>query len=344
MVTKRKTSSKSKKSTKKTLLEVQNLSTHFSTRAGLIKAVNDVSFTLDAGEVLAIVGESGCGKSVSALSIMGLIPNPPGKIVNGKILFEGNDLVKAPPGKLQGIRGEQISMIFQEPMTSLNPVMTIGSQISESLILHKGLSKKEAWIRAGELLLQVGIPDALEKMNDYPHQMSGGQRQRVMIAIAMSCDPKLLIADEATTALDVTVQAQILELLMKVTQESKTALIIITHNLGIVARYADRVNVMYAGKIIETGTAMDVYKKPGHPYTQGLLGSVPNLLNTGSKRLTTIEGEIPDLSNLPKGCSFAPRCPSPTEEGKKGNIEMKLIEVSKGHWVDQCGMKCGQNN
>ena len=344
MVTKRKTSSKSKKSTKKTLLEVQNLSTHFSTRAGLIKAVNDVSFTLDAGEVLAIVGESGCGKSVSALSIMGLVPNPPGKIVNGKILFEGNDLVKAPPGKLQGIRGEQISMIFQEPMTSLNPVMTIGSQISESLILHKNLSKKEAWNRAGELLLQVGIPDALEKMNDYPHQMSGGQRQRVMIAIAMSCDPKLLIADEATTALDVTVQAQILELLMKVTQESKTALIIITHNLGIVARYADRVNVMYAGKIIETGTAMDVYKKPGHPYTQGLLGSVPNLLNTGSKRLTTIEGEIPDLSNLPKGCSFAPRCPSPTEEGKKGNIEMKLIEVSKGHWVDQCGMKCGQNN
>ncbi|MBR92470.1 MAG: peptide ABC transporter ATP-binding protein [Dehalococcoidia bacterium] len=344
MVTKRKTSSKSKKSTKKTLLEVQNLSTHFSTRAGLIKAVNDVSFTLDAGEVLAIVGESGCGKSVSALSIMGLIPNPPGKIVNGKILFEGNDLVKAPPGKLQGIRGEQISMIFQEPMTSLNPVMTIGSQISESLILHKNLSKKEAWNRAGELLLQVGIPDALEKMNDYPHQMSGGQRQRVMIAIAMSCDPKLLIADEATTALDVTVQAQILELLMKVTQESKTALIIITHNLGIVARYADRVNVMYAGKIIETGTAMDVYKKPGHPYTQGLLGSVPNLLNTGSKRLTTIEGEIPDLSNLPKGCSFAPRCPSPTKEGKKGNIEMKLIEVSKGHWVDQCGMKCGQNN
>ena len=344
MVTKRKTSSKSKKSTKKTLLEVQNLSTHFSTRAGLIKAVNDVSFTLDAGEVLAIVGECGCGKSVSALSIMGLIPNPPGKIVNGKILFEGNDLVKAPPGKLQGIRGEQISMIFQEPMTSLNPVMTIGSQISESLILHKNLSKKEAWNRAGELLLQVGIPDALEKMNDYPHQMSGGQRQRVMIAIAMSCDPKLLIADEATTALDVTVQAQILELLMKVTQESKTALIIITHNLGIVARYADRVNVMYAGKIIETGTAMDVYKKPGHPYTQGLLGSVPNLLNTGSKRLTTIEGEIPDLSNLPKGCSFAPRCPSPTEEGKKGNIEMKLIEVSKGHWVDQCGMKCGQNN
>ena len=229
-------------------------------------------------------------------------------------------------------------------MTSLNPVMTIGSQISESLILHKNLSKKEAWNRAGELLLQVGIPDALEKMNDYPHQMSGGQRQRVMIAIAMSCDPKLLIADEATTALDVTVQAQILELLMKVTQESKTALIIITHNLGIVARYADRVNVMYAGKIIETGTAMDVYKKPGHPYTQGLLGSVPNLLNTGSKRLTTIEGEIPDLSNLPKGCSFAPRCPSPTEEGKKGNIEMKLIEVSKGHWVDQCGMKCGQNN
>ena len=307
-------------------------------------SIEILSFTLDAGEVLAIVGESGCGKSVSALSIMGLIPNPPGKIVNGKILFEGNDLVKAPPGKLQGIRGEQISMIFQEPMTSLNPVMTIGSQISESLILHKNLSKKEAWNRAGELLLQVGIPDALEKMNDYPHQMSGGQRQRVMIAIAMSCDPKLLIADEATTALDVTVQAQILELLMKVTQESKTALIIITHNLGIVARYADRVNVMYAGKIIETGTAMDVYKKPGHPYTQGLLGSVPNLLNTGSKRLTTIEGEIPDLSNLPKGCSFAPRCPSPTEEGKKGNIEMKLIEVSKGHWVDQCGMKCGQNN
>ncbi|MFL2664788.1 MAG: ABC transporter ATP-binding protein [Dehalococcoidia bacterium] len=340
MVTKSKKNTKSKKTTKKALLEVQNLSTHFSTRAGLIKAVNDVSFSLDAGEVLAIVGESGCGKSVSALSIMGLIPNPPGKIVNGKILFEGNDLVKAPPGKLQGIRGEQISMIFQEPMTSLNPVMTIGSQISESLILHKGLSKKEAWERSGELLLQVGIPDALEKMNDYPHQMSGGQRQRVMIAIAMSCDPKLLIADEATTALDVTVQAQILELLMKVTQESKTALIIITHNLGIVARYADRVNVMYAGKIIETGTAMDVYKNPSHTYTQGLLGSVPNLLNTGSKKLTTIEGEIPDLSNLPKGCSFAPRCPNPTDDCKNGNIEMGLIEVSKGHWVDKCCVKC----
>ena len=291
-----------------TVLEVRNLSTQFRTQAGVIKAVDNVSFNVKEGEVLAIVGESGCGKSVSALSVMRLVPTPPGEITDGQVLFGGQDLLQLRNEEMREVRGGQIGMIFQEPMTSLNPVMTIGAQIAESLMIHKGMSKEAALDRAEELLISVGVSDARLKMDDYPHQMSGGQRQRVMIAIAMSCEPKLLIADEATTALDVTVQAQILELLINVTQESRTALIIITHNLGIVARYADRVNVMYAGKLRESGSAVDVYKKSAHPYTVGLLGSVPNLMASTEGKLDSIEGEIPDLSNLPSGCAFEPRC------------------------------------
>ncbi|MDA0595544.1 MAG: ABC transporter ATP-binding protein [Chloroflexi bacterium] len=292
-----------------TILEVKNLSTQFRTRAGLVKAVDDVSFSVKEREVLAIVGESGCGKSVTALSVMGLIPTPPGEIVGGEIMFGGKDLLQASDDEMQEIRGGQMGMIFQEPMTSLNPVMTIGKQVAEPLRIHLGLSKAAARVRAGELLSLVGLPDPLEKLDDYPHQMSGGQRQRVMIAMAMSCEPKLLIADEATTALDVTVQAQVLELLIRVAEEFGTALIIITHNLGIVARYAHRVNVMYAGKIRESGTAADVYKNPGHPYTAGLLSSVPSLMQSTSGKLQSIEGEIPDLTDLPSGCAFGPRCP-----------------------------------
>jgi len=299
---------KTKVSTDTTVLDVRNLSTQFHTSSGVIKAVNDVSFTVNEGEVLAIVGESGCGKSVSALSVMRLIPTPPGEITSGQVLFGGRDLLKLSNKEMQEVRGGQIGMIFQEPMTSLNPVMTIGSQIAEPLKIHKNLSKDQALDKAAELLESVGVPDARQKMDDYPHQMSGGQRQRVMIAIAMSCDPKLLIADEATTALDVTVQAQILELLIKITEESRTALVIITHNLGIVARYANRVNVMYAGRIRESGSAIDVYKNSAHPYTAGLLSSVPNLMASTDGKLASIDGEIPDLANLPSGCAFEPRC------------------------------------
>ena len=315
---------------KSPVLEVRNLSTHFQTRNGLVKAVDDVSFTVRQKEVLALVGESGCGKSVTALSIMRLIPSPPGRIVDGEVLFGGRDLLKLNDESMRAVRGAQIGMIFQEPMTSLNPVMTIGRQVSEPLRIHLGLSKKAARDRAGELLSLVGLPDPLQKLDDYPHQMSGGQRQRVMIAIAMSCQPSLLIADEATTALDVTVQAQILELLIKVTEEFDTALIIITHNLGIVARYANRVNVMYAGKIREMGAAQDVYKKTAHPYTAGLLKSVPNLMQSTGGKLQSIEGEIPDLTALPQGCAFRPRCGFRTD--RCGSENPVLQEVGTQHF------------
>jgi oligopeptide/dipeptide ABC transporter ATP-binding protein len=290
------------------VLNVKNLTTQFQTRTGVLKAVDDVSFVVKEKEVLALVGESGCGKSVTALSIMRLIPSPPGEIVSGEVSFGGDDLLKLSGEDMRMVRGGQIGMIFQEPMTSLNPVMKIGDQLAEPLQIHLNLSKKAARDRSGELLSLVGLPDPLQKLDDYPHQMSGGQRQRVMIAIAMSCQPRLLIADEATTALDVTVQAQILELLIKVTEEYGTSLMIITHNLGIVARYANRVNVMYAGKIRESGNARDVYKQTAHPYTEGLLSSVPNLRQSTGGVLQSIEGEIPDLTNLPPGCAFEPRC------------------------------------
>ena len=255
-----------------------------------------------------MVGESGCGKSVSALSIMRLVPNPPGVIESGEVLFEGIDLLKISDKEMQSVRGAGIGMIFQEPMSSLNPVLTIGRQITEPLGVHLGLSGAAAESRAAELLEMVGIADSRRRLGDHPHQLSGGQRQRVMIAIALSCEPKLLIADEATTALDVTIQAQILELMKNLTTQLGTALMIITHNLGIIARYADRLNVMYAGKIRESGTAEQVYMSPSHPYTVGLLNSVPRLDRPASERLDPIEGEIPDPANLPAGCAFAPRC------------------------------------
>lgn len=295
------------------LLQVRNLRTSFKTAEGILTAVNDVSFDVNHGETLGIVGESGCGKSVTALSIMGLVPNPPGLIEQGEVLFEGRDLLKLSDAEMQDVRGNGIGMIFQEPMSSLNPVLSIGRQIAEPLEVHLGIGGSKAQDRATELLEMVGIGDPRRRLSDYPHQLSGGQRQRVMIAIALSCEPKLLIADEATTALDVTIQAQILELMKNLTSQLGTALMIITHNLGIIARYADRLNVMYAGKIRETGSAEEVYLNPAHPYTVGLLNSVPRLDQTESERLDPIEGEIPDLLNLPSGCAFQPRCRFATE-------------------------------
>lgn len=290
------------------LLEVRNLRTHFFTPGAIVRAVDDVSFYLDEGETIGLVGESGCGKSVTALSMLKLIPDPPGRIVGGEIFFEGRDILKLEPSELREVRGGQIGMIFQEPMTSLNPVLTIGRQLTEPLKLHLKMTKNQARTRAIELLELVGIPNAEIRLRGFAHQFSGGQRQRIMIAIALSCNPKLLIADEATTALDVTIQAQILELMKDLTEQLGTALIIITHNLGIIARYADRVNVMYAGKIKETGSADDIYDTPRHPYTVGLLNSVPRLDLPIRGRLDPIPGEIPNLANLPEGCSFRDRC------------------------------------
>ena len=287
---------------------MRDLRTSFTTPDGKITAVAGVSFDIDHGETLGLVGESGCGKSVSALSIMRLVPNPPGVIESGEVLFEGVDLLKLSEKEMRGVRGAGIGMIFQEPMSSLNPVLSIGRQITEPLEVHLGLGKSAARDRAAELLNMVGIADSGQRLNDHPHQLSGGQRQRVMIAIALSCEPKLLIADEATTALDVTIQAQILELMKELTSKLGTALLIITHNLGIIARYADRLNVMYAGKIRESGTAEQIYLNPAHPYTIGLLNSVPRLDRPATDRLDPIPGEIPDPSDLPSGCAFRPRC------------------------------------
>jgi oligopeptide transport system ATP-binding protein len=290
------------------LLEVRNLRTSFFGRGEEVRAVDDVSFSLKTGETLGLVGESGCGKSVTALSILRLVPEPQGKILGGEVWLDGVDLLSLPDEGIRAVRGSQIGMIFQEPMTSLNPVLSIGRQLTETLEIHLGMTKHAAKDRAAELLNMVGIPDATSRLLDYPHQLSGGQRQRVMIAIALSCDPKLIIADEATTALDVTIQAQILELLARLTDDLGTALMIITHNLGVVARYADRVNVMYAGKIRESGSADEIYDTPRHPYTVGLLDSVPRLDRPKGSRLKSIEGEIPDLANLPTGCAYRPRC------------------------------------
>ena len=290
------------------LLEIRDLKTHFFTPEGVVKAVDGVSYDVEAGETLGLVGESGCGKSVSALSIMRLVPDPPGKTVHGEVIFDGKDLIKLPNDEMRRVRGRQISMVFQEPMTSLNPVLTIERQLTESLELHLGMKKAEARKEAVRRLDQVGIPDPDRRIKAYPHQFSGGMRQRVMIAIALSCNPKLIIADEPTTALDVTIQAQILEVMKKLSTESGVSLIIITHNLGVVARYADRVNIMYAGKIIERGTARQIYGNPTHPYTLGLLNSVPRLDLPRKEKLDPIEGQPPDLANLPEGCSFRPRC------------------------------------
>jgi len=289
------------------LLEVKNLITQFSTEAGPVRVVDDVSFHINEGEILGLVGESGCGKSITALSIMRLIPSP-GEIAEGEVLFGGRDILQMPDTELRTVRGREIAMIFQEPMTSLNPVLTIARQLMEPLRLHMGMTKEAARERAIELLEMVGIPDAGDRIDDYPHRMSGGQRQRVMIAIAMSCNPKLLIADEATTALDVTIQAQILEMMAKLTKEIGTALLIITHNLGVVARFADRVNVMYSGRIRESGTVDTIFENPRHPYTVGLLDSIPRFDEEERERMRTIEGEIPDPANRPSGCTFRTRC------------------------------------
>ncbi len=292
------------------LLEVKNLQTHFPTRGGLVKAVNDVSFHIDAGELVGLVGESGCGKSITALSLMRLVA-PPGKIVGGSILFKDEDLLKASDDRMREIRGDDVSMIFQDPMTSLNPVFTVGEQIAEALRLHRKLNKKAAWSQAIEAMKEVSIPDPARRANDYPHQLSGGMRQRVMIAMALACDPELLIADEPTTALDVTIQAQILELLNELRQTRKLAVLLITHDLGVVAEVADRVCVMYTGKIVEQSPVAELFAKPKHPYTQGLLRSVPKLRGIGEAkeiRLSTIEGTVPSPTNLPSGCHFAPRC------------------------------------
>ena len=296
-----------------TLLEVRNLRTHFFTEEGTVKAVDDISYDLNEGEFVAIVGESGCGKSVNALSIMRLVPNPPGRVVGGEIIFDGQDILKVDEREMRRIRGNRISMIFQEPMTSLNPVFTIGSQIGESLRLHQNMDKRQALLRTLELMDQVGIPDGERRIRDYPHQFSGGMRQRVMIAMALSCNPKLIIADEPTTALDVTIQAQVLDLLKDVADQTGTAVILITHNLGIVARYASRVNVMYAGKMAEQGSAEDIYHNARHPYTAGLLNSVPRMDLDQQDRLQTIDGLPPDLGHFPTGCYFNPRCQYTTD-------------------------------
>ena len=311
------------------LLEVNNLTTHFFTQDGVVKAVDGITYGLEEGEVLGVVGESGCGKSVHALSIMRLVPSPPGRTVAGEVVFEGEDLLKMDDAEMRNIRGNRIAMVFQEPMTSLNPVLTIGRQLTETLELHQGMSRQQARTRAAELLSTVGIPDAATRLVDYPHQFSGGMRQRVMIAMALSCNPKLIIADEPTTALDVTIQAQILELMQDLARDFGTAMIIITHNLGVVARYADNVNVMYAGKIIETGSAEEIYHNPRHPYTLALLNSVPRLDASERVKLDAIEGLPPDLVNLPEGCSFAPRCKYIYERCVEETPT--LVEANEGH-------------
>lgn len=313
------------------LLEVKDLQTYFYTYEGVVKAVDGVSYELEAGETLGLVGESGCGKSVSALSVMRLIPDPPGKIINGEILFEDDDILKIDMDDMRRIRGAKIAMVFQEPMTSLNPVLTVEKQITETLELHKGMTRAEARREGVELLARVGIPDPERRIKQYPHQFSGGMRQRVMIAMALSCDPRLIIADEPTTALDVTIQAQILELMKSLTSEFGVALIVITHNLGVVARYADRVNIMYAGKIIERGTAREIYANPRHPYTVGLLRSVPRLDQPRREKLDPIEGQPPDLVNLPQGCSFRVRCRWAID--KCATDTPPLLPAGDGHWA-----------
>jgi peptide/nickel transport system ATP-binding protein/oligopeptide transport system ATP-binding protein len=310
------------------LLSLRNLKTYFYTDEGVVKAVDGLSYDLYRGQTLGIVGESGCGKSVHALSIMRLIPQPPGKIVSGEIWFEGQDLLKLTEEEMRRIRGNRIAMIFQEPMTSLNPVLTIGEQIAEAVMLHQGLGRKEAWDRAVEMLEKVKIPMARERVKDYPHQFSGGMRQRVMIAMALSCNPSILIADEPTTALDVTIQAQILDLMRELQQEFNAAIILITHNLGVIAEMADEVVVMYAGKPVEHTDVRTIFKDPKHPYTWGLLHSIPRLYGR-KERLVPIEGQPPSLIDLPPGCPFTPRCPFAMEICPRE--DPPDVQVNEGH-------------
>ncbi|HEU5476523.1 MAG TPA: ABC transporter ATP-binding protein [Gaiellaceae bacterium] len=317
------------------LLEVSELQTHFFTRAGVVRAVDGISFSVETGKTLGIVGESGCGKSVTALSIMGLIPRPPARIVGGSVLFDGRDLTTLSARQLEDIRGRQISMIFQDPMTSLNPTLTIGTQITETLRRHFDISKEQARKRAVELLEEVHIPDATRRLNDYPHRYSGGMRQRVMIAIALSCNPRLLIADEPTTALDVTVQAGILDLLYELRELHEMAMILITHDMGVVAEAADDVAVMYAGQIVEYSSAEEIFARPEHPYTEALLGALPHVesANVRDERLVAIPGRPPDLIEPPSACRFAPRCPYAGLGDTCSTVPPELREIRPGHLV-----------
>jgi oligopeptide/dipeptide ABC transporter ATP-binding protein len=317
-----------------TILQIDDLQTHFFTAIGTVRAVDGVSYALKSGETLGVVGESGCGKSVTALSILRLVANPPGRIVGGAVRFEGRNLLELSESEMERIRGNDISMIFQEPMTSLNPLFTVGWQISEAIALHQGLSKRDAWDKAVEMLRRVQMPEAERRAHAYPHQLSGGMRQRVMIAMALSCNPKVLIADEPTTALDVTIQAQILDLMRDLQETLGTAIILITHDMGVVAENADRVVVMYAGRKVEEAPAAELFDNPGHPYTKGLLGSIPHLdaaAHSRRTRLNEIKGMVPSLFNLPAGCSFAARCSLATDECRA--TVPPLEQHRPGHWV-----------
>ncbi|WP_027339343.1 ABC transporter ATP-binding protein [Halonatronum saccharophilum] len=312
------------------ILEVNNLKTHFFINKGVVKAVDGVSFSINKGETLGIVGESGSGKSVTSSSVMRLIPTPPGKIVDGEILFKGENILNKSMDEFRKIRGNEIAMIFQEPMTSLNPVYTIGDQIAEAIQLHQGLDKKEALKKAVGMLEKVGIPAPEDRVHEHPHQLSGGMRQRVMIAMALSCNPELLIADEPTTALDVTIQAQILELMRELRDEFNTAIMLITHDLGVIAEVADKVAVMYGGRVVEQTDVKTLFKNPKHPYTAGLINSIPTL-EGDSGRLEPIEGNVPDPFSFPEGCKFANRCPFATDECM--TKEPQLEKAEKGHDV-----------
>jgi oligopeptide/dipeptide ABC transporter ATP-binding protein len=315
------------------LLDVRNLQTHFVTSRAVVRAVDGVSWDVEAGETVALVGESGCGKSVSALSVMRLVAAPAGRIVGGEIVFKGRDLLRLSEEDMRHVRGREIAMIFQEPMTSLNPVLTIGRQLTEPLEIHLGMAPAAARARAAELLSMVGMADPGRRLSQFPHQFSGGMRQRMMIAMALGCDPALILADEPTTALDVTIQAQILELMKSLSRRLGVAMLMITHNLGVVARYADRVNVMYAGRIVERGTAREIYANPRHPYTRGLLRSVPRLDEPRRAKLEPIPGQPPDLSRLPAGCTFAPRCPYAIERCR---VESPSLEPVADAHVASC--------
>ena len=319
-----------------TILQIEDLQTHFFTAVGTVRAVDGVSYSLKAGETLGVVGESGCGKSVTALSVLRLVANPPGRIVGGAIRFEGRNLLEVSDAEMERIRGNEISMIFQEPMTSLNPLYTVGKQIAEAVALHQGLNKRDAWDRAVDMLKRVYIPEPERRAHAYPHQLSGGMRQRVMIAMALSCNPKVLIADEPTTALDVTIQAQILDLMRELQETFGTAIVLITHDMGVVAENADRVVVMYAGRKVEEADATRLFDHPGHPYTRGLLGSIPHLdtaARSGARRprLNEIKGMVPSLFRLPQGCTFAPRCGLASDQCRQ--VVPPLEEQRPGHWI-----------
>jgi oligopeptide/dipeptide ABC transporter ATP-binding protein len=312
------------------LIEVKGLKTYFYTEDGIVSAVDDLHFSIDEGETLGVVGESGCGKSATALSVMRLVPTPPGRIAGGEVLFEGEDLLKKSEGEMRKVRGNRISMIFQEPMSSLNPIFPIGSQIMEIILLHQKVSRRAAREKTIEMLRMVGIASPERRVDDYPYQMSGGMRQRVMIAMALSCNPKLLIADEPTTALDVTIQAQILDLIRKLRAELGMAMLLITHDFGVVGEIADKIVVMYAGKIVESAHTLSVLRNPQHPYTIGLLGSIPKL-DEDREKLQVIEGTVPHPYNTPRGCRFHPRCFSAEEICRRE--EPTLQEVEPGHWT-----------